>query len=152
MLEEKTSQSSQSDGPKYLVWLSVAIGLALIYVGWIFVSRSMANRAIEEKAAAAQRATQAKNDAAAVEKMGGDRFEILQFYAYPGQIHRGDETDLCYGVSNAKSVTLEPQTNPMWPAFSRCVKVAPTKSTTYTLTATDANGQTKAQTVRVEVR
>ena len=41
------------------------------------------------------------------ETLGGDRFEILNFYAVPGVIRRGDSAQLCYGVSNAKTVRLE---------------------------------------------
>jgi len=83
--------------------------------------------------------------------MGGDRFEILNFYAYPGVIQRGDLTTLCYSVSNAKSVTLEPQSNAVWPAFEGCVSVSPKKTTTYTFTATDATGNKKTATAIVEV-
>ena len=85
------------------------------------------------------------------EGMGGDRFDILNFFPYPGEITRGDSTMLCYSVSNAKSVTLQPQSNAVWPAFERCVSVSPKKTTIYTLTATDAAGHTKSATVTVTV-
>jgi hypothetical protein len=49
-------------------------------------------------------------------------------------------------------VTLEPQSNAVWPAFERCVSVTPNKTTTYTLTATDAAGNTKTKTVEVDVK
>jgi len=48
-------------------------------------------------------------------------------------------------------VTLEPQSNAVWPAFERCVSVTPAKTTTYTLTATDAAGNKKTATAEVEV-
>jgi hypothetical protein len=58
---------------------------------------------------------------------------------------------LCYGVANAKSVKLEPQPNPVWPSYARCVRVSPTETTTYTLTITDAAGNTKTQSLQVNV-
>jgi len=42
------------------------------------------------------------------EVLGGADFKIISFYAMPGTIHRGDDVDMCYGVSNAKSVKLDP--------------------------------------------
>jgi len=133
---------------KYLVFSGVVFLLAGLYVGWIFLSRWQANQALEEKAATERRA-QARQT---FEMMGGNRFEILGFYADPGGIRAGETADLCYSVSNAKSVTLEPQSEPVWPAFSRCVHVSPHKTTTYTLTAEDAAGHTKSAIITVEVR
>jgi hypothetical protein len=131
----------------YAIVSTVVFVLAAAYVGGVFFVRWHQNRAIEERAAAAKR----DQDQQTFEGMGGNRFDILGFYAQPSVIHRGDETTLCYSVSNAKSVTLEPQTNAVWPAFERCVNVTPKKTTTYTFTATDAAGHTKTATVTVEV-
>jgi len=133
---------------KYLIFSGVVFLLAGLYVGWIFLSRWQANQALEEKAANERRA----QDRQSFEMMGGNRFEILGFYADPGTIRAGETADLCYSVSNAKSVTLEPQSEPVWPAFSRCVHVSPHKTTTYTLTAEDAAGHTKSAIITVEVR
>ena len=49
-------------------------------------------------------------------------------------------------------MTLEPQTNPVWPSYTRCVDVKPTKTTTYTLTATGTDGDTLSREVTVKVR
>jgi len=84
--------------------------------------------------------------------LGGNQFAILNFYASPGEIRRGETAQLCYGVSNAKTVRIEPQTSAVWPSYSRCVDVAPKKDTTYTLTAEDAAGHIKTATVTVKVR
>ncbi len=130
-------------------WLLV-LGVALVYLGWVFFSRWQDNREIEERAAARQRAKRA-DDQRTVEMLGGNRFDILAFYASPGVIRRGDTAQLCYGVSNAKSVRLEPQSDPVWPSYSRCVTVSPRKTTTYTLTAEDSEGHTKTATVLVQV-
>jgi hypothetical protein len=131
----------------YVIVTLIVFGLAVAYVGGVFYFRWHGDRVRQEQAAAAKRS----EDQKVFEGMGGDRFAILEFFPYPGEISRGDSTMLCYGVSNAKSVTLEPQPNAVWPAFERCVTVSPKKTTTYTLTATDAVGHTKSATVTVEV-
>jgi hypothetical protein len=137
------------NGPRnYLLILGVTILLAALYVGWTFYSRWQDSRGLEEKAAAQRRA----QDQRTVEAMGGDRFEILGFYANPASIHAGDTADLCYSVSNAKTVKLEPQPRPVWPAFSHCVQVTPRQTTTYTFTAEDGAGHTKDAKVEVNVR
>lgn len=147
MLKDATPEPS--DGFRnYWIVSSVVILLAALYVGWIFYSRWQDNRALEEKAAAQRRA----QDERTVQGMGGNRFDILGFYANPASIHSGDTTDLCYSVSNAKTVKLEPQTHPVWPAFSHCVQVTPRKTTTYTFTAEDGAGHTKEAKVEVKVR
>jgi len=40
----------------------------------------------------------------------------------------------------------------VWPSEERCVNVTPSKTMTYTLTATDAAGHTTSATAVVEVR
>jgi len=134
-----------------LFYSSIAIGIALLYVGWIFFSRWQESRVIEQRRKEERTQKQLENDRAAVELLGGKEFAIQMFYASPGAIHRGESTQLCYGVANAKTVKLEPQSNPVWPSYSRCVEVAPTKTTTYTLTIMDAAGNTKSQTLEVIV-
>lgn len=140
----------KENGGMRLYWVGsgIVLCLALAYLGWVFFSRWQTTHEIEQRIAAEKRAQAEKT----FEGMGGDRFEILSFYASPGVIRRGDDVTLCYGVSNAKSVTLQPQSNPVRPSQARCVNVAPQKTTTYTLTATDAAGNTKSSSVTVEVR
>ena len=134
-----------------LLYSSIVIGIALLYVGWIFFSRRQENRAIDQKIRDEAAQKQRENDRAAVEQLGGNEFAIQMFYASPDVISRGESTRLCYGVSNAKTVKLEPQSNPVWPSHSRCVEVTPTKTTIYTLTIMDAAGNTKSQSVEVKV-
>jgi hypothetical protein len=150
MLTDANPDPGPRTGLRSYVLVSAAVFvLALSYVGWSFWSRSHETRVIEERAAAQKRA----EDQRTFEGMGGDRFDILSFYATGGIISHGDSTDLCYSISKAKSVTLEPPANAaVWPSFERCVSVSPRKTTTYTLTATDAAGHTKSVTVTVEVR
>jgi hypothetical protein len=126
------------------------VGVALI-VGWILFSRWSDNKQIERRAAEEKQEKQHESDRTALDQMGGKTLDIQAFYANPGAVHRGESVQLCYGVANAKTVTLEPQPNPVWPSYSRCVDVKPTKTTTYTLTIDDGAGNTKTQSLEVKV-
>ena len=132
----------------FLRYTWFAIGGVALFVAWIFYARQEEDRRIEQRALEKQRAV----DQRAVELLGGNRFEILHFYASPGVVRRGETAQLCYGVSNAKKVRLEPQSGAVWPSFNRCVEIAPGKDTTYILTAEDAAGHTKTATLVVQVR
>jgi hypothetical protein len=134
-----------------LLYSSIAVAIALLYVGWVFFSRWLESRTAEQKTKVEATQKQRENDRASVELLGGNEFAIQMFYASPGVIHRGESTRLCYGVANAKTVKLEPQSNPVWPSHSRCVEVTPARTTTYTLTIVDAAGNTKSQAVEVKV-
>jgi len=70
-------------------WILVA--LAALYAGWVIHSRHRENLEIEQRALEKKRAA----DRFAVEQMGGDRFEILNFYASPADIRRGESVQLC---------------------------------------------------------
>jgi hypothetical protein len=135
-----------------LLYSSIAVAIALLFVGWVFFSRWQENRAFDQKTKEEAAQKQRENDRASVELLGGNEFAIQMFYASPGVIQRGDSARLCYGVSNARTVRLEPQSNPVWPSHSRCVEVTPTKTTSYTLTIADAAGNSKSQTVEVKVQ
>jgi hypothetical protein len=120
-----------------------------LYLGWVFYSRWEANHAIADQAAEKQRA----RDQQTFEMMGGNRFDILVYAANPPIIRAGEKSSLCYSVSNAKAVKIEPEAEePVWPAFSRCVYVSPRKTTEYTLTIEDGAGHNKSATVEVRVQ
>jgi hypothetical protein len=149
---------AQPDPPKKSVFKNpflysgtALVIVALVVVG-ILVSRWKENRDLEERAKQTKTQKQQEQDRIALEQMGGKELTIQNFYATPGTIRRGETVQLCYGVANAKTVKLEPQSNPVWPSYSRCVDVTPAKSTTYTLTIADAAGNTKSQTLEVKVR
>jgi hypothetical protein len=59
---------------------------------------------------------------------------------------------MCYGVSNAAKVGIEPGIEPIQPALSHCLEVFPRKTTKYTLTAKDARGNTKSASLTIRVR
>jgi len=126
--------------------------IAALIVFWIFFSRWWQDRSIEYRSREAAAEKQREQDRATLDQMGGKELAIQTFYAMPGEIRRGQSVQLCYGVANAKSVKLEPQSNPVWPSYSRCVDDTPAKTTTYTLTIADAAGNTKSQSLTVQVR
>lgn len=130
-----------------LIYTSTLVVLASVYAGGMLYMRKQEKRQIEEKARE-QKRVEAKE---AYESLGGDKFEILDFYVMPGFIRRGESAQLCYGVSNAKTVKLEPQSGQVWPSTNRCMDVAPKKDRTYTLTVEDGNGNTKTATVVLRV-
>jgi hypothetical protein len=77
--------------------------------------------------------------------------KITQFYATKPSLPRGEQGLLCYGVENAKTVTLAPPRQELSAALSRCVEVKPAETTTYTLTAEGEDGQKATQDVTVTV-
>lgn len=135
-----------------LLYSSTALAIVMLVVGWILFSRWFENHRIEQRERDQRTQKRLEEDRATLEQLGGKELAIQNFYATPGEIRRGASVQLCYGVANAKTVTLEPQSNPVWPSYSRCVDVTPKKTTTYTLTIGDAAGNTKSETLEVKVR
>jgi hypothetical protein len=135
-----------------LIYSSAVLVLALLAVAFVMLSRWQDRRNIDRQAAREQAEKQHEQDRLAVEQLGGKDLAILSFYASPRVIDRGESAQLCYSVANARTVKLEPQSQPVWPSVARCVDVTPTKSTTYKLTIEDAAGKTQSQDVDVAVR
>ncbi len=150
LAEPDSPKKSAFKNPFLYSWSALAI--AALVAGWILFSRWQENRVIEKRAKEERTQKQLEQDRIALEQFGGKELAIQNFYAVPGSIRRGETVQLCYGVANAKTVTLEPQSNPVWPSYSLCVDVTPTKTTTYTLTIADAAGNTRAQSLEVKVR
>ena len=132
------------------VYTGALIVVLAIYMGWIVFSRWNENRAIERHARDVATEKQREQDKNTVEQMGGSELAIQFFYGN-STIKRGQTAQLCYGVANAKKVTLEPQSSPVWPSYSHCVDVTPNKTTTYTLSASDTTGHLVSQTFTVKV-
>jgi len=129
---------------------SFLILVVSLYVGWILYSRHQDNRAYDQRASQAQTKKQHQADQAAIEQLGGSDLAIQMLYATP-EIKRGEAAQVCFGVANAKTVTLERQSSPVWPSHNLCVDVKPVKTTTYTLTATGSDGKTVSQDVTILV-
>jgi len=135
----------------YLYTAIILVGVAA-YIAFIFFTRHESNRAFErrnaEKAAARRRA----DDQAAIDQLGGSDLAIRSFYATPATVSRGESTQLCYDVANAKTVTLDPPVADVWPSHYRCFDVAPKKTSTYKLTIADASGKSTSQSIEVRVQ
>ena len=106
--------------------------IVLAFVGYTMWSRKTQDADLAYKQQAAKTAQQRESDAAAVEELGG--------------------SDMCYGVSNAKNVTLDPPEGNVWPSANRCLQVKPKKTTTYTLTIDDGKGKTANQQLTITVK
>ena len=136
------------------LWLgfSAAAFLLLAYVGWIFYSRWQENSAINEQVTTEEQQKEQKRAAETVETLGGTEFRIISFYASPGLIHPGDEVTMCYGASNAKSVSIDPPVGNVWPSVNRCFQINPKKTTKYVFTADDGKGTQKTAELTIDVK
>jgi len=83
---------------------------------------------------------------------GGSELRILQFYSPSSGTVEGEQTTLCYGVLNAKSVRIEPPVDGVGVSLNRCVAISPKSETTYKLIAEGADGKTVEQSVTVRTR
>ncbi len=68
------------------------------------------------------------------------------------EIQRGQPFDMCYTVSNASSLRLEPADVAVAPAEKRCYRWFPLRTTTYTLTAAGDRGRRDTLTFTVRVK
>ena len=144
--------ASRSAFKNPLLYSSLVVVVVTLIVGWILFSHWQDNRQIERRTAQERAQKQRESDNAALEQFGGKEMAIQSFYASPGVVGRGQSVQLCYGVANAKAVKLEPQPNPVWPSYARCVDVTPKKDTTYTLTIEDGAGHSQSQQLEVRIR
>ena len=148
-------EQPQQKGPRTLrnMWTVFGLLAAIVvgYTAFVFWSRWQENQDLAAKQRTAQAAAQRESAEKSVEVLGGSEFKIISFYATPGKIQRGDSVDMCYGVSNAKSVKLDPPVANVWPSVDRCMQVSPKKTTTYTFTADDGKGNTKTAQLTIEV-
>ena len=125
----------------------VVIAVSVFFLGWVFLTRGSAGTQTEAVGTAT-----AQRNAQTVAYYGNGQLKVLNFYANPPEVKRGSRTLVCYGVSNAKTIKLEPPDMPVWPSPNRCADVSPKKSTTYTLTIANAAGTTKTQSLEIKVR
>jgi hypothetical protein len=133
---------------RMLPFTSIAVGIAVLYVAWVFFSRWQTNRDVEQQ----RRAKEAAASRAVLQKLGGDALSIVSFSATPGVVAAGGRVVLCYGVNNATKVRIDPYVDGVGPALSRCLEAHPKRTTEYTITAADGAGHsvTEKLTVRVQ--
>lgn len=137
---------------RLLRYMPILILLAAIYAGFVLFTRWNENRDAVAKEKEAAKSQQSEAAARALDAVGGTEFSILSFYATPGLIHRGQQTEICYGVANAQTVKIDPDLGRgVWPSVNRCIDITPKKTTTYTLTADDGHGNTKTASFTLEV-
>ncbi len=126
-----------------LRWIVPLLGVFLIagviYDGTIFYSRSRAARQAKEQQADSETLHAQK----VIDALGGDGLRIVSFYTARGE--------LCYGVTGAKTVRIEPPVGEVWPALSRCIGIAPKKTTEYKLIAEDGAGHSAMESIPVTV-
>ena len=125
-------------------YMFVAMAMALLYVAWTLWSRYDSNREYE-------RAVERKRQPTPPPDFGSE-VKILQFYASPSVVAKGQQAILCYGVANAKTVRLEPAAEGIRPSPNRCLYVAPQRDTRYTLSAEGADGKRATETLEIQVR
>ncbi len=116
--------------------------MAALYLAWVGASRFASNRPLQRAEAAAARAP-VQNEPAGL--------RITQFYAASGEIDRGDPVTVCYGVENARAVQLDPPVAEIEPSRNRCLPVAPERTTTFRLTASDESGNRISEAFTVKV-
>jgi len=148
-LAPDSSSASSFKSRTLIAFASFAIAAA--YAIFVFISRYESNRAFERRAAQQAVEKRIADDRAAIEQLGGSDLTIRALYVSPSIIHRGESAQLCYDVSNAKTVTLDPPAGEVWPSHDRCVGVSPKKTTTYTLTITGASGAPVSNSIKVTV-
>jgi hypothetical protein len=116
--------------------LRVLVVVALAYLLYVFLARHSTEKRFSEPHTASDAATSAFDAA-----YGGADVKIVQFYARDGVLYEGKSTVICYGVVNARSVTIDPPIPWVGVSSNRCVEAAPKRDTTYVLTAEGENGK-----------
>lgn len=132
-----------------LPYTTVLLILAILYVAWTFYSRAESNR----KAQAELQAKQEEARKRVVDQIyGSGEIKFSTFGADSGLLHRGETTQLCYGVVNATAVKLDPPVAEIKPSYRHCLEIAPKTTTTYTITAEDGKGNSKSESITVRVQ
>jgi len=134
------------------LYSSLVIVAVILYISYVLYARYESGKQYERQIKERQSEQRREDDRLAVEQLGGSELAIRGLYVSPRAIHPGETAQLCYDVANAKIVTLDPPVAAVWPSHSRCLNIAPRKTTTYTLTIKDAAGKTVSQTVELGVR
>jgi hypothetical protein len=135
-----------------LLYSSIVVLAVAAYVAFTVISRYESNRAFARQEARKVADQKREDDRVAIEQLGGSELAIRSLYVDPAEIHPGESAQLCYDVANAKTVTLDPPAGEVWPSHFRCLPVSPKKTTAFTLTIADAQGQKVTQSVKLKVR
>lgn len=140
---------SKSIAATVIPYTTVLLIVVAIYVGWVFYSRWRDRKEAQERADAAQQAQQKK---VVDQVFGSGQVKLLNFSISPIRLRRGESAHLCYGVSNAVSVTIDPHVEDTKPSYNHCLDISPRQNTTYTLTAKDKAGHVETGSLTVTVQ
>lgn len=154
MADSLNSQPASPRKSKFtnpLLYSSLILVCVALYVVYVIYERHESGQRFERQTKAHQDAQRREDDLRAIEQLGGSELAIRGLYVSPSLIHPGESAQLCYDVANAATVTLDPPAGAVWPSHSRCLDLSPKKTTTYTLTITDATGKTVSQSVELSV-
>lgn len=132
-----------------LPYTSIGVIIAALYVAWVFYSRWDSNRKAQQEIQAKQ-AEARKEQAEQI--FGSGEIKFTTFQASSGVLQRGQTAQLCYGVVNAKTVKLDPPVEQAKPTYYHCLDISPKQTTTYTITAEDAKGNKKSESITIQVR
>ncbi len=147
---DETPQPQRRGLRAVLPYTTVLLILAALYVAWTFYSRHESDRQAQ---AAIEAKKEAERKRVADLIYGSGEVSFSTFGADSGVLHAGESTELCYGVVNATAVKLEPPVaEDIKPSYHHCLEIAPKKTTTYTITAQDAKGNKKSESVTVRVQ
>jgi hypothetical protein len=84
--------------------------------------------------------------------VGSAKVKIANVNVSAVEVKSGETVTICYTVANARAVTIEPAGFRGGPNPKGCATHQPTKSTTYVITATGADGDRDQEQVTVRVR
>ncbi len=132
-----------------LPYTSILLIIVALYVSWVFYSRWRDRKEAEQRADATQQAQQKK---VVDQVFGSGQVKLLNFSISPIRLRQGESAHLCYGVSNAISVAIEPHVEDTKPSYNHCFDISPKKNTTYTLTAKDMAGHVETGSLTVTVQ
>jgi hypothetical protein len=138
------SATGERRGPAPFVIAVIAI--SGLFLGWVLFSHGSAGIQTDTTVPAA---TQRNADTVAY--YGNGQLKVLSFYASPAEVRKGSRALVCYGVSNATAVRIEPSAGETWPSTGRCMEVTATKDTEYKMTAQDGAGHEETRTVSLHV-
>lgn len=122
--------------------LRIGILAGLLYVGWVFLHRALTpvRRPVQ-----AGRQEQAARAAEFERIYGGTAVRIIHFYAPEASVTEGENSVICYGVVNARSVRMEPPLDGVAVSLNKCVAVTGERATRYTLIAEGNDGTTVSE-------
>ena len=140
---------SRSPFKSILPYTSALTVIVVLYIAYIMYSRHQAT--IDAERAAENQKLQAEKKVNE-QIFGSGEVMFTTFEVADGTLQRGQTTQLCYGVVNATSVKIDPPVEDIKPSSRHCMEIAPKKTTTYTITASDAKGNIKSLHATIRVK